>query len=125
MTLTPIHMKKILIIDDDEGILSAFEAMFEDKGYNVRTSLTVEPLQTLEMNMPDLILLDVLLSGTDGRDICRQLKSQPATKHIPVIMISAHPNAQTSVKKAGADDYLSKPFEMDILLDKIRKYLST
>ena len=118
-------MKKILIIDDDEGILAAFEAMFEDKVYDVQTSLTVEPLQTLQKkDIPDLILLDVLLSGADGRDICRQLKTQADTKHIPIIMISAHPSAHKSVQKAGADDYLSKPFEMDELLKKVQKYLS-
>ncbi len=115
--------KKVLVIDDDEGILSAFEAVLEGEDYTVETFSNPELLQTLhENNLPDLILLDVLLSGADGRDICRQLKNKPLTKDIPIIMISAHPGAAKTIKKAGADDYVAKPFEMDELLQKIAKY---
>lgn len=118
-------MKKILVIDDDEGILSAFEAMLVGEGYDVQSSSDVKPLESFtKNNMPDLILLDVLLSGTDGRGICRQLKADPNTRHIPVIMISAHPGAEESIKKAGADDYLPKPFEMDELINKINRCLN-
>jgi CheY-like chemotaxis protein len=114
--------KKVLVIDDDEGILSAFEAVLEGE-YTVETFSNPELLQTLhEKNLPDLILLDVLLSGADGRDICKQLKNNPLTKNIPIIMISAHPGAAKTIKKAGADDYVAKPFEMDELLQKIAKY---
>ena len=117
-------MKKILIIDDDEGILSAFEAMLEDEEYTVQTSCTIEPLLSLQKeNMPDLILLDVLLSGADGREICKQLKSQEATKHIPIIMISATTNLETLAKNAGAEDFIAKPFDMNDLLEKVKKYI--
>jgi DNA-binding response OmpR family regulator len=64
-------------------------------------------------------LLDVLLSGKDGRTIARQLKSQEDTKHIPIIMFSAHPSAEQTAREAGADDFIAKPFEIDDLLEKI------
>ena len=116
--------RKILIVDDDEGILEAFRAMFENTPYDISTSLGTGVLTTISRSsLPDLIILDVLLSGQDGRDICRTLKSDPKTKHIPIVMISAHPKAEKSTLEAGADDYLKKPFEIDELMKKIEKFL--
>ena len=67
---------------------------------------------------PRLIIMDMLLSGADGRDICRELKGDPATRDIPLMMISAHPDAEETCRQAGADDFLEKPFEIDVLLNK-------
>lgn len=117
--------KKILVIDDDEGILAAFEALLESEGYSVKISDNIEPLLALtQKNAPNLVLLDVLLSGTDGRNICKILKKQPNTRHIPIIMISAHPSVSSTIKEAGADDFIHKPFEMKELLTKISKYVN-
>ena len=116
--------KKILVVDDDEGILEGFQALLENEKYIVITASSGQSFKTLiKSDQPDLILLDVLLSGEDGRDICRELKSNEATKTIPIIMISAHPKAEKTTKEAGADAYLAKPFEMDDLLTLIRKYI--
>jgi CheY-like chemotaxis protein len=115
---------KILVVDDDEGILDAFRAMLENEKYIVEVSVNGETLLSLpRSSLPDLIILDVLLSGIDGRDICKELKKDPVTKKIPLIMISAYPNAEKSVKEVNADDYLKKPFEMEELLQKVAKYL--
>jgi DNA-binding response OmpR family regulator len=65
----------------------------------------------------------VLLSGRDGREIVKQLKSQEETKSIPVIMFSAHPSAEKTARGAGAEDFLAKPFDIDHLLAVIAKYL--
>jgi DNA-binding response OmpR family regulator len=98
--------------------------MLEIEKYSVEVFQNGETLLTLSQeSLPDLIILDVLLSGIDGRDICRELKSNPLTKKIPLIMISAHPNAEKSVREAKADDYLQKPFELEDLLIKIKKYI--
>jgi DNA-binding response OmpR family regulator len=116
--------RRILIVDDDEGILEAFRAMLEGDEYEVVVTPNGEELLSLSKNiLPDLIILDVLLSGIDGRDICKAFKNDPTTKDIPLIMISAHPNAEESVREVNADDYLKKPFEMDELLQKVAKYL--
>jgi CheY-like chemotaxis protein len=116
--------KRILIIDDEPDILAFLSAMFEDVGYNVATSERGDYIDKLNTGpLPDVILLDMLLSGSDGREIARRLKSQEETDHIPIIMTSAHPFAQQEAKECGADDFLAKPFEMDELLDVVEKYV--
>jgi DNA-binding response OmpR family regulator len=115
--------KKILIVDDEPDILEFLQVVLEDEGYRVVTTDKVDYVEKLHAErLPNVILLDVLLSGRDGREIVAQLKRQEETKHIPVIMFSAHPRAEDSARAAGADDFLAKPFEMDELLAKIRHY---
>lgn len=119
------QVKQILVVDDDPDILEAIQFMLEDAGYEVTTSVKgeyAENLRDTNGGLPDVIVLDVLLSGKDGRLICQKLKSQQETKHIPIIMISAHPNAKQSVAAVGADDFVAKPFDMDDLLAKIAKH---
>lgn len=116
--------KKILVVDDDEGILEAFEAVLESADYTVIKTTSPDMLFDMTSeNLPDLILLDVLLSGVDGREVCQKLKSNKTTEHIPVIIVSAHPGADKSTKEVGADDFIAKPFEMDELLSKIARLL--
>jgi DNA-binding response OmpR family regulator len=116
--------KKILVIDDDEGIRAGFAAMLESAGYEVKTAANADSLNGhKKTGMPDLILLDVLLSGLDGRDVCKQLKRQKNTKRIPVIMVSAAPNMEKTIQEANADGFIKKPFEMDELLTVIAGYL--
>jgi CheY-like chemotaxis protein len=96
----------------------------EQEGYIIVTTDKAEYVERLHNDgLPDLILLDVLLSGKDGREIVKHLKSQEETRHIPVIMFSAHPNAEKTAQAAGADDFIAKPFEMDELLAKVAHYL--
>jgi CheY-like chemotaxis protein len=116
--------KKILAVDDEPDILEFLQVILEDEGYTIATADKGEYLETLHNGgLPDLILLDVLLSGKDGRDIARRLKSQDETKHIPIIMFSAHPGAEQTALAAGANDFIAKPFEIDDLLAKIAKYI--
>src|SRR5437763_524588 len=113
------QVKKVLVVDDDPDILDALQFLLEFAGYDVKTTEKgeyAENLRDTNGGLPDLIILDVLLSGKDGRLICQKLKSQQDTKHIPIIMISAHPNAQQSVAAVGADDFMPKPFDADELL---------
>lgn len=119
-----MNKKTILVVDDEPGILEAVSIMLEDEGYNVSTTANGEDVENLRNgSLPDLILLDVLLSGKDGREITRVLKSKPETKKIPIIMISAHPSAEKSIKECGADDFLPKPFDIDDLLARVEKQL--
>lgn len=116
--------KKILVVDDDPDILDSLRLTLEDAGYDVTTTEKgeyAENLRDTNGGLPDVIILDILLSGKDGRIICQKLKSQEETRHVPILMISAHPNAKQSVKAVGADDFLAKPFDMDELLEKVEK----
>jgi DNA-binding response OmpR family regulator len=113
--------KKIMIADDDPGIVDAVEMLLEFEGYTVTTTVDGSTVLDMKDELPDLLLLDIWMSGEDGRDICRKLKSTTATKNIPVIMVSASRDIAESAMEAGADDFLAKPFEMDVLLQKIER----
>jgi len=116
-------MKRIMIADDDPGILDAVGIILEFEGYQVQSTLNGSALLTMEDEFPDLLLLDIWMSGADGRDICKQLKQKPATSKIPVVLISASKDIERSAMEAGADDFLEKPFEIDVLLQKIENQL--
>ena len=116
--------KRILVVDDEPDILEFLQIILEDEGYAVVTSDKGEYLEQLHNGgLPHLILVDVLLSGKDGREIVKYLKGQEATKAIPIIMFSAHPSAEETARQAGADDFIAKPFSIDVLLAKIAHFL--
>jgi DNA-binding response OmpR family regulator len=114
-----MNQKKIMIADDDPGIVDAVEMLLEFEGYTVTSTVDGSTVLDMKEELPDLLLLDIWMSGEDGRDICKKLKSGNITKNIPVIMISASRDIKASAMAAGADDFLAKPFEMDELLKKI------
>lgn len=113
-----------MIADDDPGILDAVEAMLEYGGYEVSSTSNGATVLEMRDNFPDLLLLDIWMSGTDGRDVCKKLKQEERSRHMPIIMISASTELEKSAKEAGADDFLEKPFDMEELLQKIDACLS-
>jgi len=116
--------KKILIVDDDEGIRDIFRIIFEKAGYAFEIKSSAKDLLENHFSFPDLILLDKQISGIDGLQICRHLKSQNETKDIPVIIVSATPDIGIMAKKAGANDYIEKPFMITHLLETIERNLN-
>ena len=118
-------MSRILVVDDDIDILSVMEILLTMKGFEVEVTAKGEnTFQKIDTFRPDLILLDVLISGHDGRTICKQLKSNEATKHIPVIMFSAHPGAAATIADYGANDFIAKPFDVNNLIQKVNTQLT-
>jgi two-component system alkaline phosphatase synthesis response regulator PhoP len=117
--------RDVLIIDDNPAIVEVLSLMLEDSGYTIRTLQEGETLETLQKDLPGVLLLDIWMSGRDGRDICKHLKSQPATQHLPIILISAHKDIKHITKEVGADDYLAKPFSMKEVITKVEKYLAS
>lgn len=116
---------KVLIIEDDADIVLVISSMLEDEGYDVVTANPhKDPHYLHGDDLPDVILLDMLLSGVDGREIARHLKGSAATRHIPIVIISAHPNAREEAQAAGADGFLAKPFDLDVLLNEVARYLT-
>lgn len=117
--------KKVLIIDDDKDILEPLELLLSSEGYTVDTTTKGEQTFTkIAEFKPDLILLDVLMSGTDGRTICKKIKGDAETKKIKVVMMSAHPSAKFDAKGSGADDFIAKPFEISELLAIVKNNLT-
>lgn len=115
----------ILIIEDNEDIMNMLTAMLQMKGYKVSVKLNYFEIESsIKELAPDLILMDMLLSGFDGREICKLLKvHHDGLAKIPVIMISAHPNAKKECLEAGADYFLEKPFDMEVFFKLIDKAL--
>jgi DNA-binding response OmpR family regulator len=114
-----IQNKRVLILDDDQDILEALGLAFEMSDFDVMGITKAEKIvENIMQFKPNIIILDVLLSGTDGREICRMLKLMDETKGIPVIMISAHPDVERSTLEAGANNFFAKPFDINNLIDK-------
>jgi len=110
------------VADDDDGIRDALGRLLIAAGYDVE--VTADGMGALQWKVcPDLILLDNKLSGMEGMEICRQLKSNPDTSGIPVILISAAHDIAEKAAIAKADYYLSKPFSIKNLLEQIRKLI--
>lgn len=114
--------KKILIADDDPAICTALQLLLEEEGYNVEVQDNGEDVKNLQGKFADVLLLDIWMSGTDGRDVARQLKRNSSTSTVPIIMISANQDVASSAMLSGADDYVAKPFDVTELLSKVRKY---
>jgi DNA-binding response OmpR family regulator len=116
-----IRQARILVIDDDPDIGIMIKMMLEYKGYNVSVATRADLVdEMIDNDQFDLVIMDMLLSGTNGIDICRQMKQNPKTADLPVMMISAHPNAKEICMQAGADEFISKPFDMQEILSKIQ-----
>jgi len=112
--------EKILVLDDDPDIGTMIKMMLEYKGYSVTVSDRAEQAnEILRTDAVDLIIMDMLLSGVNGTDLCSELKKDSSLARTPVIMISAHPNAKEICLQAGADEFISKPFDMQDILSKI------
>ncbi len=114
--------KKILVVDDSNTELEHITKLIQSSGYNVSKATSgEEALSLAKTYRPDLIILDVVMPGKDGYQTCRELKSEDGTKDIKVVMVTSK-NQKTDEywgRKQGADDYITKPFDPDNLLNSI------
>jgi DNA-binding response OmpR family regulator len=119
-------MKKILVVDDDDDVLETIQLILEIGGYDVEPLNDAEQIfERLDEFKPDLILLDVVLGKIDGRVICSQIKSHDDTKKIPVLMMSGlYDLKEVQEMECAPDDFMSKPFKMEVLLEKIEKLVN-
>lgn len=119
-----IMKRKILIADDDESIRDIFNIILVKAGYDIEVKEDANEIFKDNFTIPDLFLIDKLLSGVDGLEVCRYLKNNARTSDIPVIMVSASPDIGASAIKAGADDFIEKPFDLAHLLKVIERNIS-
>jgi DNA-binding response OmpR family regulator len=116
--------KKILIFDDDESIVDVLTIILVEAGYKVISATEgKEALAITEREKPDLILLDILMSGMDGKEFKQSLKEIEGTDEIPIIVISANTKTKEIAKEIGATDFIYKPFEIDEVLEKIESII--
>lgn len=118
-------MGRVLVIDDDPDIGRMIKMLLEYKGYSVTVlDRTEQAADIIRNNGVNVVIMDMLLSGTNGIDVCTRFKKDSTIAHVPVIMISAHPDAKKICLQAGADDFLAKPFDMEEILSTIDQYIS-
>jgi len=114
---------RVLIVDDDPGIIKLLRATFENEDYEPLVAMDgAEALQTIQRELPDLIILDIKMPKIDGLEVCRQLREW---SQIPIIMLSVDGATEQKVKclELGADDYVVKPFSLDELMARVRAML--
>jgi DNA-binding response OmpR family regulator len=122
-----MNPKKILVVDDEADLVETVRFPLEMEGYHVLVSYNGEDaLSQARKENPDLILLDLMLPKLDGYKVCRLLKFDERYKHIPILMLTAKTQEKDKVLglETGADEYITKPFEMEYLLEKVKAYLS-
>lgn len=116
--------KKVLLVDDNPHILEAIELILTTENYEVHTLTHVDDILTdVRTIKPGLILLDLLLSGKNGKEVAQVLKKNTETAHIPIVIISAHPSAEKAAMQAGVDAFLAKPFDIADLLNLVESIL--
>lgn len=116
-------MKHIILIEDDLAIIDSLSIFFETVGIRMTAYESGDKILAEDYEYPDLFLIDKQLSGMNGLDVCRYLKSGERTREIPVIMISASSDIIDLSKTAGADEVILKPYELSDVLTIISKYV--
>ena len=121
-----MRREHVLVVDDEEDILELVEYNLAKDGYRVTCVATgEEALAEARLSAPDLVVLDLMLPGVDGHEVCRRLKQSPKTANIPVLMLTAKGEEGDVVAglELGADDYVTKPFSPRVLRARVRAVL--
>ncbi|MBU1671037.1 MAG: response regulator [Actinobacteria bacterium] len=125
--MVEVTKRKVLLIDDEIALLEVMRTNLEIEGYEVVTEMSGETgLVSAVVDQPDVVILDIMMPDIDGWEICNRLRSDPRTRYIPIIMLTALDEPHHIVKgfESGADDYLSKPFDNAELFARIKSVLT-
>ena len=119
--------ESILIVDDEEDILELIQYYLSRNGYSLDTAISgEEALTKAKTKLPNIIILDLMLPGIDGLEVCKILKNDTKTEHIPIIMLTAKGEESDIVSglELGADDYITKPFSPKVLVARVRRIIN-
>jgi DNA-binding response OmpR family regulator len=119
--------RKILIVEDEESLLKLESILLTSKGYEVQGVTNGQAaLDAIAEELPDLVLLDIMLPEIDGFEVCRRIKSNAETRHLPVIMLTAKKSREDMARgeKVGADWYITKPFKSAMVIETIQRFLA-
>ena len=123
--MTNFNQPRLLIADDSYDLLEILKIFFKKKGYIVETVLDSAAIYgCISSFKPDVILLDIFLNGDDGRDVCRKIRSHTGANALGIIIFSASPDLIKDYKACQADDYIEKPFDLDVITEKVASLLS-
>jgi CheY-like chemotaxis protein len=113
---------KVLVLDDDTSVLEVIEEALSYENFEVKTvSESLSVLEEVNEYHPDIVILDYLNKDINGGEICHQIKCNPDTRHIPVIMMSAYPRVFESLGTYGCNSFIPKPFGLNQLIDAIKQ----
>ncbi len=118
--------KRVILLEDEEDIAALIKLQADISGYNLHVETDgVNGLKAIEREKPDLVVLDIMLPGLNGFDVCRRMKTNPDLKKIPIIIISAKSDELDMVLglELGADDYVAKPFSPKVLFSRVKAVL--
>lgn len=118
--------KRIILVEDEEDIAALIKLQADISGYNLHVEVDgINGLKAIEREKPDLVVLDIMLPGLNGFDVCRRMKSHPELKKIPIVIISAKSDELDMVLglELGADDYVAKPFSPKVLFSRVKAVL--
>ena len=127
MAEAAVTKKKIMVVEDEQSLLTLQSMLLSVEGYTVEGVMDGQTaLDVVETMMPDLILLDIMLPEIDGLEVCRQIKANEATRHIPIIMLTEKKSKEDLVmgEQAGADMYITKPYKTSMVIETIQRFLS-
>ena len=117
--------KNIYVVEDNDDIRDLVQYLLESEGYEVEAFANVSDFERkFELAKPDALVLDIMLPDGNGMDLCNKIKASSATKNLPVLLMSANTNALFINKKTEADDFISKPFDIDEFASKVHKILA-
>lgn len=114
---------KIVVVEDNLDIRDIIDYILKDDGYEVISSVDGSIVSQLNEINPNLVLMDELLPGPKGSELCQRIKADESTRHIPVVLVSTMPHLDKLAEKCGADGYLEKPFNISALVQLIRDYV--
>lgn len=121
-----MEQRKILIVEDEVSLLKLESILLTTRGYKV-SGVTdgLKALEEIKKDMPDLVLLDIMIPGIDGFEVCRRIKADPVTANLPVIMLTAKKSSadQSRGVEAGADAYITKPFKSAKIIEVVEELL--
>jgi twitching motility two-component system response regulator PilG len=118
--------KKILIVEDEFNLLKFQSILLASRGYEVKAVMDGQAaLNAVATMKPDLLLLDIMLPEINGLEVCRQVKANEVTRHIPVVMLTAKKSTEDLIRgeQVGADAYITKPFKSAMVLETIQRFL--
>ena len=119
-----MRRRRVLVVDDDAGVLEAIKIILRNSGFRVKVmSKTNKFEEVMGKFKPELVLLDIWMPMLSGVELCMMLKDSDKFKNIPVVLLSASNRVKKISKKCRADDYLTKPFDMEALIKVIKKNL--
>ena len=118
-------MKRILILDNDPDVLDVMQEALSYEGFDVSCAgETNDIFPLIDKYKPHVLVIDYILPGINGGELCHQVKSNPKTRNLPVMLMSAYPRVLMSLGDYGSDDFMPKPFDLDDLVNRISKLTS-